>query len=159
MAQPPKAGPAFNKAANAEKAWREPQKAALDERARAVFARIREETERKKRETAKRLEWERERMVEQEKAKLMLQRPGLALRLLPSRTMRESIAYFKAADLVRRAEHHILETIEHECRQREDAFLKEQEHERAERQRREQSRTLSRDFQQGADRGGDERWR
>src|SRR5262245_1348878 len=112
MADAPKAGPAFNKAANAGQACGEQQNAALAERALREFARIREDAERKKREAVKRFRLEREQKVEQEKANLLLHRPGFALRALPLRAMRESIAYFKAADLVRRGEHHIIETIE-----------------------------------------------
>lgn len=125
-----KSGPAFNKAADARSEWRERQKAALDAGAQREFARIREDTERKKREAQKRFWDAREEMVEAEKAKLLLQKPGFALRMFPVRQLRESMAYGKAADMVRRGQQHVLDMLESECREREDAFLKEQERER-----------------------------
>lgn len=157
----PSAGPEFNRAANALQAWREREKAALDARTRELFARIREETERKKRETQRRFAQEREARVEHEKAKLLLHRPGVALKMLPAKGLRESIAYYKAADMVRRGHEHELEGLERDCERREDAFLKEQEREREARKLRTQFRssTRERDYERDRERGDDGRSR
>lgn len=152
---------AFNRAADALEGWRVRQKASLDATARLAFEAIRKDTDRRKRELAAQIAENRERMVEDEKARLLLQRPGLALRMLPSRMMRESLAYFKAADLVRRSEARLMLLLERECQEREDEFLREQEREREARQRTvpRKARSLRDSFERSAGRDDDGRSR
>ncbi len=122
--------PAFNKSADVRAAWRERQKAALQERERTEYEAIAARAAQRRREAERSFWARREEAVEREKSRLLLERPGAALRMLPSVRLRESLAYYRAADLVRRAHAHDLEMIERQREEEEDRFLRAQEEKR-----------------------------
>jgi hypothetical protein len=93
--------PSFNRAANALAAWREQQKAALTERQREKYRKLEQEIRDREQRDIKELAKKRQRLIEEEKRRLMARRPGLDLRMGPVRPLMEARAEYMARRTIR----------------------------------------------------------
>lgn len=92
--------PAFDKAADALDAWRKRQHALLTEAQKQEFRKRQAEAPKALREYSRDFYQHEQERIEAAKQRLMLEKPDLALRMLPTEGMREARAYHLARGMV-----------------------------------------------------------
>jgi hypothetical protein len=157
-------GPAFEQARDKQSAWREKQKALLSEEERARYDALRQQAQDKYDQRAKELEATRPQRINDEKNRLLQNRPSLALRMLPLPPVKEGIARRSATHTIEQRDAAELGRLEYQEQERADQFLQnsERDRQRHEYQRADLSRyfsdlTARRDRERDRDRGGHER--
>lgn len=123
-------GTAFDKAGDPMEAWRQQQIAALTDQQREAYDRIARDEERKKEAKAKELEARKQHHIDEEKRKLLLSKRDLALRMLPTRPMKERRAEEMAKAIVEQRNTADIERVAHEGRETLDSHLRQAEQER-----------------------------
>ena len=116
-------GPAFDQASDKLDAWRKQQEAALNEAQKKEYGRMQRTHNQALRDHSEKFHDRRWELIEEEKKKLMLARPTPALRMLPAKGMRESVAYSMARSTV--SQRHEIEraTMEKQQQEQRDGFL------------------------------------
>ena len=131
-------GTAFDKAGDPMEAWRQQQIAALTDQQRQAYDRIARDEERKKEAKAKELEARKQHHIVEEKRKLLLSKRDLALRMLPTRPMKERRAEEMAKAIVEQRNTADIERVAHEGRETLDSHLRQSEQERQKDEQRQQ---------------------
>jgi hypothetical protein len=116
-------GPDFDRAADAWTAWRKQQEAALTAAQKLEFQKFRFEQNRKIREHNDKFYESEPARIRAAKQKIMLEKPDLALRMLPLQKMKEARAYHLAQEVVHRQHDMELQTMENDHQQERDRFL------------------------------------
>jgi hypothetical protein len=149
--------PAFEQARDERSAWREKQKTLLSEEQRAHYDSLHQEAQDKYDQRAKELEATRPQRINDEKNRLLQNRPSLALRMLPLPPVKEVIARRSATHTIERQDAAELGRLEYQEQQRAEQFLEKTE---LDRQRHEYQRAdLSRYFTDRAAGGKKDRQR
>ena len=116
-------GPAFDSAADKSAGWRKQQEAALNDAQRNEYSRMQRDHSKTLREHSERFHEQRWELIDEEKRRLMLMKPAPALRMLPTKGLKEARAYNMAKAAV--DERHEIEraTIDRRQQDERDGFL------------------------------------
>jgi hypothetical protein len=125
-------GPAFDKAADAMAAWRKRQEAALTEAQKQEFRRLELQHNKALREFSTDFYDHESERIDAAKRRVLLEKPDLALRMLPTQRMREARAAQLASVMVHRQHDEERKTMEQSHRQIQDRFLYDADLQRAE---------------------------
>lgn len=109
--------------------WREQQWAAMTERQRKEYERLETEHRRRRKEKVDEFYRNRAELADREKAKLMLQRPELVLRMLPGRLKEKRVKVIAERNVKGRHEAEV-QVMEHEKKAALDGYMKGAEAER-----------------------------
>lgn len=127
--------PAFGKASDPLAAWRAQQQVALTAAQRSEYENLKREEKQRRESRARELDATRLDRVNEEKRRLLLDHPELALRLLPTKAMRESKAMLLAAHTVHRRDLSEIQSLHNAAEARADDYLHQADHERRTQQR------------------------
>ncbi len=126
--------PAFDKAADAREAWRRLQLARLTDEQKRAFQRLQFEHNKALRAFSQDFYDHEVERIDEAKRKLLLDKPDLALRMLPLQRMKEARAEQLARGMVHRQHDAERATMEQDHQEIQDRFLEAVEQQRAQQQ-------------------------
>lgn len=140
-------GIAFHRAADQTSAWREQQKALLNDQQRFAYNRFREQAEEQRQLLQRQQEDTLQQRVRDEKNRLLFARPGLVLRMIPGRAIREPYANWRAYHNIRARDHQEVERLDSQAVEKSDQYLEQTEIQRDRESKERQRQELSRYFE------------